>query len=122
MPVGKVRFYDSEKGYGFIGCEDGTAVFLHSSVVPAGVVIRPGTKLEFSMADGRKGPQALQVRVLEEPALVIRRGRKEAEAIVPIVEDIIRLLDGASESLRRGKYPENSEKVAQVLRAVADKF
>jgi cold shock protein len=44
--------------------------------------------------------------------------------MVPIVEDLIKLLDGASNSLRRGRYPEkaHASKLAQVLRAVADDF
>lgn len=122
MPKGKVRFYDADKGFGFITAEDGTEVFLHSSVLPQGVSVRPGLKVSFSMADGRKGPQALQVEIIEEPVSPLRRTRKNAEELVPIIEDLIRLLDGASTSLRRGKYPENSEQIARVLRGTADRF
>ena len=35
MPTGKVRFYDEEKGFGFIQGDDGEQVFLHASVLPA---------------------------------------------------------------------------------------
>jgi CspA family cold shock protein len=42
--------------------------------------------------------------------------------MVPVVEDLIKMLDHSSNALRRGKYPENSHQVAKVLRAVAEDF
>jgi CspA family cold shock protein len=57
-------------------------------------------------------------------ASVAARNRKPAEDMSVIVEDVIKLLDGVSNSLRRGKYPDKqtSTKVAAVLRAVAGDF
>lgn len=66
MPTGKVRFYDEEKGFGFITSDEGQDVFLHATALPAGTPPpKTGTRLEFGIADGKRGPQALSVRVLE---------------------------------------------------------
>ena len=112
MPTGKVKFFDAERGFGFIMGEDGGQVFLHSSALPEGVTPRPGTRVEYGVADGRKGPQALSVRIISTPHSVARAQRRKPETMVPVVEDLIKLLDASSESLRRGHYPENAAKIA----------
>lgn len=125
MPRGKVKFYDAEKGFGFLIGEDSESVFMPSSALPAGTTtLRPGTRVEFDVADGRRGPQALSVRLLEAAPSVSRAKRKKPEDMALLVEDLIRLLDSASNGLRRGRYPDrgHSEKIATVLRAVADDF
>lgn len=121
MPTGKVKWFDTDKGFGFIASPDGE-VFLHASALPVGVTPKVGTRVEFDVADGRRGPQALSVRVLEEPPSVSRGKRRSAGAMVPIVEDLIKMLDSASTSLHRDRYPDNSKKIAALLRAVADQF
>ena len=82
--------------------------------------MRPGQRVEFGVAEGRRGDQALAVRVLEAPPSVAKAKRKKPDEMVPIVEDLIKLLDGVSNSLRRDKYPPDGPKIAAVLRAVAD--
>ncbi|GAB3602562.1 cold-shock protein [Microbacterium aureliae] len=125
MPTGKVRFYDEEKGFGFITAEDGQDVFLHATALPAGAPApKPGTRLEFGVADGKRGPQALSVRVLEAPVSLAKRARKPADDMAIIVEDLVKLLDGIGGDLRRGRYPggAHAKKVAAVLRKVADEL
>ncbi|WP_460773267.1 cold-shock protein [Microbacterium sp. GXF7504] len=125
MPTGKVRFYDEEKGFGFITTDDGQDVFLHATALPAGVTsLRPGTRLEFGVADGKRGLQALSVRVLEAPVSLAKRSRKPADDMAVIVEDLVKLLDNVGGDLRRGRYPSSghAKKVAAVLRKVADEL
>jgi cold shock protein len=123
VPTGKVKWYDTEKGFGFLTSDEGADVFVHKDALPAGVEsVKAGTRVEYGVAQGRRGMQALQVRVLDPLPSVARGQRKDPEDMTVIVEDLIKLLDGVSNGLRRGRYPDRNvaRKVATVLRAVAD--
>jgi CspA family cold shock protein len=122
VPTGKVRFFDEGRGFGFVTGEDGSDVFLHASALPAGVTtLRPGTKIEYDVADGKRGPSALAVRLTSAPPSVTKAHRKNPEDMVVIIEDLIKVLDDTSNALRRGRYPDRrlATKVAGLLRAVA---
>ncbi|MFL6053706.1 MAG: cold-shock protein [Actinoallomurus sp.] len=123
MPTGKVKWYDADKGFGFLTRDDGGEVFVHSSALPGGVTsLKPGQRVEFGVVEGRKGQQALSVRTLDNPPSVVKAKRKKPDEMVPIVEDLIKFLDGISTTYRRGKHPEGTiaKKIGEVLRAVAD--
>ncbi|WEV63393.1 cold-shock protein [Bifidobacterium sp. ESL0732] len=125
MPSGKVRWFDSKRGYGFITDEEGNDVFLPAAALPAGTsTLRKGAKVEFSLVDGRKGPQAMDLHVLGPVPSVVRATRPKPDDMAAIVEDLIKLLDQAGNSLRHHRYPNpgESRKLATLLRAVADDF
>jgi cold shock protein len=129
VPSGKVKWYDAEKGFGFLSQEDGPDVYVHSDALPEGIeTLKAGTKVEFGIAQGRRGDQALQVRVIDAPASVARNQRnaqrKQPEAMVTIVEDLIKMLEGVEETYRRGRHPERAagRGTAKVLRALADEL
>jgi CspA family cold shock protein len=123
VPTGKVKWFNADKGFGFLADDDGADVFVHRDALPAEITeLKPGQRVEFGVVQGRKGNQALQVRVLDPVPSVVRASRRPAEEMAPLIEDLIKMLDHASNSLRRGRYPEKAEaaKIAAVLRNFAD--
>ena len=66
LATGTVKFFNSEKGYGFISREDGDDVFVHfSNIQGTGYkTLDEGQHVEFDVAPGRKGEEAQNVRVI----------------------------------------------------------
>lgn len=130
MPSGRVKWYDTEKGFGFLE-EEGEDVYVRSSALPAGVEgLKAGQRVEFGVAAGRRGPQALSLKLIDPPPS-LSRTRREASApehkhtpdeLHGMVSDMITLLEDVVQSeLRRGRYPDRktARKVSEVVKAVA---
>ncbi len=66
--TGRVKWFNDQKGYGFIEVEGGKDVFVHhSSIQGEGFKsLREGDKVEFEISQGSKGPQATQVKIIDE--------------------------------------------------------
>ncbi len=129
MPTGKVKWYDADKGFGFLSQEEGPDVHVRAEALPEGVsTIKAGTRVEFGIAQGRRGDQALQVRILDAPPSVARNQshakRKTPDEMAPIVEDLIGLLERAGEGYRHGRHPDakTAKPTAKLLRALADEL
>ncbi|OBF29606.1 cold-shock protein [Mycobacterium sp. ACS4331] len=132
MPTGRVKWYDAEKGFGFLSQEDGEDVYVRSSALPAGVEgLKAGQKVEFGVAAGRRGPQALSLKLIDPPPSLTRTRRESAgpaehkhtpDELHGMVEDMITLLEGTVQpELRKGRYPDRkvARRVSEVVKAVA---
>lgn len=127
MARGKVKWYDADKGFGFLSQDEGEDVYVRSDALAEGVdTLHPRQRVEFDMVSGRRGPQALRVEVLEIPGKPAVAGRSRSsrtpDQLHGMIEDMITLLDSSVQSeLRRGRMPDAkvSARVAEVLRAVA---
>lgn len=130
MARGKVKWYDAEKGFGFLSQDEGEDVYVRSDALADGVdALHPRQRVEFDMVSGRRGPQALRVEVLETPGKQPGTGRarttRNPDQLHGMIEDMITLLDTSVQSeLRRGRMPDAkvSARVAEVLRAVASEL
>jgi CspA family cold shock protein len=62
MAVGTVKWFNANKGYGFIQPESGNDVFVHASAIQGDGSLEEGQAVEFDITQGQKGPQAANVR------------------------------------------------------------
>ena len=125
MPTGKVKWYEAEKGFGFLSKDEGGDVYVRAAALPAGVSgLKAGQRVEFGIVQGRKGDQALQVRLLEPTQSVSKAMRKKPADMVVIVEDLYRLLESLEKGYRGGRHPDHrtAQRTAMLLRALADEL
>lgn len=62
MKTGKVKWFNADKGYGFIVQEDGKDIFVHFKDVQSGNSLQDNDSVEFDVEEGRKGLQAVNVK------------------------------------------------------------
>jgi CspA family cold shock protein len=65
VATGAVKWFNAEKGYGFISQDDGPDVFVHFSAIDMQgyKTLEEGQRVEFEVTQGQKGPQAANVRL-----------------------------------------------------------
>jgi cold shock protein len=71
MALGKVKWFNDSKGFGFIERHEGEDLFVHFSAIRTArsdgyKTLQPGQDVEFDIYDGQKGPEAQNVRSLEQ--------------------------------------------------------
>ena len=66
MSTGKVKWFKSDKGYGFITADDGKDVFVHFSAINSDgfKTLEEGQKVSFDIVEGARGPQAANITIL----------------------------------------------------------
>lgn len=121
MPIGKVKWYDADKGFGFVSNPGDEDVYVSRNVLPKGVdELYQGQRIEFDFAAGRRGPQALRVKVLDAPRR--RTPARKPEELSSMLSDVMTLLETQVQPvLSQGRYPDRKtgRQVAEILRAIA---
>ncbi len=121
VPIGKVKWFDAEKGFGFVSNPGDQDVFVGRNVLPEGVEeLVQGQRIEFDFAAGRRGPQALRIKVLDTPRR--RTPSRKPEELGSMIADVMTVLETQVQpALTAGHFPERKtgRQVAEILRAIA---
>ncbi|MDO4910069.1 MAG: cold shock domain-containing protein [Corynebacterium sp.] len=118
MPLGKVKWYDAERGFGFLTNPDSGDCFVGKAALPEGVDhLFPGQRVEYDFVAGRKGPQVLRMKILDKP-----QHKYTPEEMVKLIADMVTILETkVSADLQAGRWPDHltGKKLAEVMRIVA---
>lgn len=116
-----MKWYDAERGFGFVSNPGDEDVYVGKQVLPEGVTeLYPGQRIEFDFASGRRGPQALRITILDKPRKP--HHRYSPDELNSMIADVVSLLEARVQpDLRAGRFPDrkSGHQVAEILRAVA---
>lgn len=65
MERGSVKWFDGRKGFGFVSREDGSEIFVHINNINGGQILQEKDEVEFEVGPGKKGQQALNLKVVK---------------------------------------------------------
>ncbi|QSB05471.1 cold-shock protein [Natronoglycomyces albus] len=129
MPTGRVKWFDSDKGFGFLSREEGKDVFVHRDNLPEGVTeLVAGQKVEYGVIDTRRGVQAMSVEILSPPAKAAapeKKSERSPEELASLLQDALQVIESQIlPPLSRGRRPDRkiASRVSEVMRAVADEL
>jgi cold shock protein len=111
VTTGRVKFYDAKQGFGYLSQDGGPDVHVRKTALADGVEgLRSGTRVEFEVAEGPRGPQARSVRPLtSRPGSTAPAARRSAAELDTLITEMIGLLDTTVlPELGRGRYPEQA--------------
>ena len=122
MPVGKVRWFDADKGFGFVSNPGEEDVYVGRQVLPEGVTeLVPGQRVEYEFVAARRGPQALSLTILDAGPRRAQH-RFKPKQLAGMVQDTINLLDSeVVPVLQAGRRPDrrDSRQIVEILRTIA---
>ncbi|WP_436499468.1 cold-shock protein [Actinokineospora sp. HUAS TT18] len=128
MATGRVKWFDSGKGFGFLQAEDGQEVFVHTTALqPGSQALRAADQVEFELAASERGEIASNVRVTESAPPTdngsYRPARPRTELAV-VVDDAIHHLQAVATALQqRGSLgPTAAFNTARSLRRLANRL
>lgn len=125
MPTGRVRWFDAARVMASSPVRKARTCSCRLRPYPlASPRCARGPRWSIPWWICRRGPQAMDVRLIASAPSLVKATRPKADDIAAICEDLIKMLDAAGNTLRRHRYPSaaDSKKLATLLRAVADQF
>ncbi len=81
MPTGKIKYYNQDKGYGFIAQDEGEDLFFHILKSPSVGEIESGQQVEYEITQGKKGLEAGSIQTLLTP--FEQRRLTQGKVVVP---------------------------------------
>jgi cold shock protein len=111
VATGRVKFYDAKQGFGYLSQDGGPDVHVRKTALADGVDgLRSGSRVEFEVTEGPRGPQARSVRpATSHPASPAPASRRSAAELDALVTELIGLLDTTVlPELGKGRYPDQA--------------
>jgi CspA family cold shock protein len=111
VATGRVKFYDAKQGFGYLSQDGGPDVHVRKTALadPA-EGLRSGTRVEFEVTEGPRGPQARSVRPLTgHPGSTAPAARRSAAELDTLITEMVGLLDTTVlPELGKGRYPDQA--------------